>query len=201
MTAEPLRHVVILAHPNPQSFNAAVAAAYRKAAEALGHSVMTRDLYAVGFDPRLSAGEIPGGELASAPPEIAAERALLADADVFAFIYPLWFNAPPAILVGYVQRVFGMGFGYGPQRGGENQRLLPGRRLISFSSSGAPEEWLRAEGAWEALRTLFDRHVAGVCGMTALEHRHFGAVTPSAPRTRLAAHLAGVREVVRANFA
>jgi putative NADPH-quinone reductase len=82
---------------------------------------------------------------------VAAERAAIKDAAVFVFFYPLWFNVPPAILSGYVQRVFGMGFGYGPQKGGQNQRLLLGRSLLSFSSSGAPAEWLRQEGGWEAL--------------------------------------------------
>jgi NAD(P)H dehydrogenase (quinone) len=67
------------------------------------------------------AGFAPGAD-------VARERELLADADVFAFIYPLWFNVPRAVVTGYVQRVFGMGFGYGPIREGRNQPLPEGRR-------------------------------------------------------------------------
>ena len=48
-----MRHAVILAHPNPQSFTAAMAAAYREAALARGDAVIVRDLYALGFDPCL----------------------------------------------------------------------------------------------------------------------------------------------------
>jgi NAD(P)H dehydrogenase (quinone) len=125
----------------------------------------------------------------------------LADADVFCFVYPVWFNAPPAILVGYIQRVFGMGFGYGPQHQGGTRQLLMGRSLISFSSSGAPAEWMRSEGGWSALQNLFDAHVADVCGMRAIEHRHYGRVLAATPANRIEAHLRDVRETVKKHFA
>ena len=54
-----------------------------------------------------------------------AERGVLAEADVFAFVYPLWFNAQPAILKGYVDRVFSLGFGFAPGAGG-TEPLLAG---------------------------------------------------------------------------
>ena len=103
------------------------------------------------------------------------ERALLADADVFAFVYPLWFNGPPAILKGYVDRVFGMGFGFTPAFGGTDPALR-GRRLISFTTSGAPDAWVQDTGAMDALRRLFDDHLAGVCGLEVVDHVHFGGM-------------------------
>jgi NAD(P)H dehydrogenase (quinone) len=93
-----------------------------------------------------------------------------------------------------------MGFGYGPLRAGENVRLLLGRRMISFSSSGAPAEWLRTEGSWEALRNLFDDHVAQVCGMIVLDHRHYGRILNSTPAQRLEAHFRDVSETVARHF-
>jgi NAD(P)H dehydrogenase (quinone) len=195
------KHAVIVAHPNPGSFALSVAHAYKSAVESLGQSVVMRDLYRMNFDPRLRDGEIPRPSGFAADSDVAAERAISGDAEVFCFVYPVWFNVPPAILVGYIQRVFGMGFGYGPQREGENQRLLLGRSLISFSSSGAPAEWLHTEGGWDALCNLFDRHVAGVCGLTVLDHRHFGRVLNSTPSVRIEAHLKTVRETVARHFA
>ena len=194
------KHVIIVAHPNEESFNLSVARVYRESVEALGASAIVRDLYRVGFDPTLKDCEIP--RIAGFAPQgdIAAERALIGDAQVFAFIYPLWFNTPPAMLLGYIQRVFGMGFGYGSQRGGQNARLLLDRSMISFSSSGAPAEWLRTEGGWNALRNLFDDHVAEVCGMNVLEHRHYGRVLNSTPACRIEAHLEDVRATVARCF-
>lgn len=190
------KHAIIVAHPNPESFNMAVARLYQQRVEALGAATILRDLYRIGFDPALKRGEIPHPEGFAAGDDIAAERALIGDADVFAFVYPLWFNAPPAMLLGYIQRVFGMGFGYGLQPGGQNARLLVGRSMISFSSSGAPAEWLRTEGGWDALRNLFDDHVAEVCGMTVLDHRHYGRVLNATPGCRVDAHFRDVEATV-----
>lgn len=196
-----MKHAIIVAHPNTQSFTASAADIYRGAVEALGHVSIVRNLYQCGFDPRLGDGEIPRPPGFAAAEDVLAERALIADADVFAFFYPLWFNAPPAILVGYVQRVFGMGFGYGPIRGGGNEPLLTGKSMISFSSSGAPTEWLRSEGSWEALQNLFDHHVADVCGLRFLDHRHFGGVLSQTPRARVEAYFAEIVSLVQRQFA
>ena len=84
-----------------------------------------------------------------------------------------------AIVKGYIDRVFGMGFGYGPITGGGNEPLLVGRRMLSFTASGAPTEWLREEGTLASIRMILDRHVAQVCGLQVLDHVHFGGVTPS----------------------
>jgi NAD(P)H dehydrogenase (quinone) len=197
---KPAKHAIIVAHPNAQSFNMAVARCYRDSVEQLGCETITRDLYRLNFQPTLQDGEIPRPAGFAPEPDIIAERVLLADARVFAFIYPLWFNVPPAILVGYIQRVFGMGFGYGPQRSGANTRLLLGRSMISFSSSGAPAEWLRTEGGWSALRNLFDDHVAEVCGVTVLDHRHYGRVLNATPACRIEAHLRDVEQTVARCF-
>jgi NAD(P)H dehydrogenase (quinone) len=172
-----MKHALIIAHPNPESFNLAMARAYQAAAEAIGDTVAVRDLYRIGFDPRLQASELPGPHGAAPAADVAAERVLIGDARVFAFVYPLWFYAPPAMLKGYLDRVFGMGFGYGAA-GGASQPLLTGRMMISISSSGAPQAWIRQSGDWEAMRKLFDQHFAGVCGLAVVDHLHFGGIIP-----------------------
>lgn len=172
-----MHHAVIVAHPNPDSFNLAMARAYAAAAQAQGDTVALRDLYRMDFDPRLGAGEIPGPSGFQAGADVVAERAALSPVDVFVFVYPLWFNAPPAMLKGYLDRVFGMGFGYGPGPEG-NRPLLRGRRMISLSSSGAPQAWMRQTGMWDATRKLFDEHFSGVCGLTVVDHLHFGGIVP-----------------------
>src|SRR5271170_4739879 len=54
-----MKHALIVAHPNPASFNMAVAKAYSDMARELKHEVVVRDLHRMDFDPRLKAGEIP----------------------------------------------------------------------------------------------------------------------------------------------
>lgn len=172
-----MKHCVILAHPNPKSFNATIANAYCKAAVARGHEARLRDLYVMDFDPRLKASEIPGPNGFQPGADVQAERKFLSQADVFVFVYPFWINAAPAILKGYMERVFGMGFAYKPGKGGI-EPMLSGKKMISFTSSGAPIEWVKKTGAWEAERKLFDEHASMITGLEVVDHIHFGNVVP-----------------------
>lgn len=172
-----MKHAVILAHPNRRSVNGAFATAYAAAAQNLRHDVVTRDLYALGFQPALQPDEWPFAENFRPGADVIAERALIADADVYALVYPLWLNAPPAMMKGYLERVFGYGFAYGGGGPGA-EPLLKGKRLISITTSGAPEHWVRETGAFDAIRALFDRHFAAVCGLAVTDHLHFGGIVP-----------------------
>ena len=194
-----MKHAVIIAHPNAHSLAGAVGKTYTDAVEGLGQRAVVRDLYRMGFDPCLRSGEIPTPSGFQFGDDVVAERLLLADVDVFVFVYPLWFNAPPAILKGYVDRVFSMGFGYEPGLGG-TETLLDGKRLISFTSSGAPDHWVRETGALNALTALFDRHLSAMCGLQMVDHVHAGGVVSDITPEAVEDILKGVRRAVDAHF-
>ena len=194
-----MKHAVIVAHPDPDSFTLSVAQAYCEAVTAKGHEALLRDLYAMDFDPRLKASEIPGHRGFGPADDVKAERTSLKDARVFAFVYPFWINAAPAILKGYIDRVFGLGFAYGPQSSA-SQPLLTGRKMISFTSSGAPTEWVEKTGAGEAERTLFDRHISALSGLEILDHIHFGGIVPGIRADVVERHLERVRAAVAKYF-
>jgi NAD(P)H dehydrogenase (quinone) len=194
-----MKHTIILAHPNPASFNAHVATAYAEALAACGEEVIVRDLYAMGFDPCLKASEIPGQKEHGPATDVVAERALLADVQAFAFVYPLWFNAPPAILKGYVDRVFSLGFGYGATFGG-TEPALRGRQLITFSSSGAPDAWVAQTEVVASLRRIFDDHLGAVTGLAVLDHVHFGGIVPNITPESVEGMLDEVRDTARRRF-
>ena len=194
-----MKHAVIVAHPSVKSLTHAVGEAYERAVETLGQEVVMRDLYGMGFDPCLKADEIPGPAGFEFAPDVIAERKALADVDVFALVYPLWFNAAPAILKGYVDRVFSMGFGYEPGMGG-TESLLDGKKLISFSTSGAPDQWVRDTGALQALETLFDRHLGAMCGLQVVDHVHVGGIVPGITEEAFQDVLLGVERAVSAHF-
>ena len=93
-----MHHAVILAHPSRTSICASIADTCVETLSGLGHTVELRDLYAMDFDPRLKASEVPLDPTFAPGQDVVAERALLANVDSFIFVYPFWFNAPPAIL-------------------------------------------------------------------------------------------------------
>jgi NAD(P)H dehydrogenase (quinone) len=194
-----MKHAVIVAHPSMQSFTSSMASSYREAGLASGHEVIYRDLYRMNFDPCLAESELPWSKDRALRDDVIAEHALLADVDVFALFYPLWFNAPPAILKGYLERVFGMGFAY-RREGGGNAPMLKGKRLVSFTNSGAPTEWVIQSGAWQAMRTLFDGHFAAVCGLEVVDHVHFGGVVPGIRADSVKADMAKVATTLAKHF-
>lgn len=170
------RIALIVAHPRRRSFTVAMAEAFAEAARAAGAEVVERDLYRLRFDPRLRAEEMPDRLGAVVPADVVREREAIAGADVFAFFYPLWFNATPAMMKGYVDRVFGMDFGYTARRHGGNQPLLGGRKMVTFTSSGAPQDWVERTGAWASMQAHFDAHFAAMTGMEIIGHHNIGGV-------------------------
>lgn len=191
-----MKHAVIIAHPNETSFTMSVARTYCEAVGKSGDDVLLRDLYRMNFAPCLETGEVPNVAGFAPGSDVVSERQLLTDVDVFTFVYPLWMNAQPAMMKGYIDRVFGMGFAFGPGRGG-NVPLLKSRKMISFTSSGAPTDWVVSTGAWNAIQKLFDEHFAAVCGLDLIDHLHFGGVTPGIRADVIEVHLAHVRDAVR----
>jgi len=191
-----VKHAVILCHPRGRAFTRLTAETYVEAVRARGHEVLVRDLYAMNFDPRLHADELPNAAGATPRPEILIERTMLKDADVFAFFYPIWFGSPPAMLKGYVERVFGVGFGYEAIKEGGSRPLLTGRQMISFTSTGSENIWMVDTGSWDAVRKVFNERLASACGLESLDHVNFGGVDADMAPERIEEAKDQVREAV-----
>lgn len=169
--APPLTHLVILGHPSGHSFNAALAQAYVEAVEGHGQQAQLRDLYAMGFNPLLSEDERVANDVAMLPADARGELDLAEGADIVTFIYPIWFGAPPAIILGYVDRIFGAAAKsidfYTPSRS-----PFAGKRLVTISTSGASQAWLEDRGIWESLRKSYDHYLESVAGFARSDHYH-----------------------------
>src|SRR4051812_25824063 len=127
-----MRVFIVHAHHEPTSFNAAMTRTAREALNERGHRVIISDLHAMGFDPvsdrrnfitmanpeRLKQQEEEA--LASRSngyaPELQVEMDKLAWCDLLIFQFPLWWLGPPAILKGWIDRVFAVGRSYGGGR-------------------------------------------------------------------------------------
>lgn len=125
--------LIVHAHPEPQSFNAALTNSATQALEAAGHSVTISDLYAVRFkaiadhddfssgrvDPdylRIDKEQTHAHEQGTTAADIVTEQRKIADTDLLILQYPMWWFGMPAILKGWADRVFTRGFAYMPGR-------------------------------------------------------------------------------------
>ena len=185
-----LKHAIIACHPSEASFTLAIADRYAEAVRAHGHETIVRDLYRLGFDPVLKLEEREG----EPAPDVLAEWDALGEIDVFVLVYPIWFGAPPAMLVGYIDRVFGAGRTRGAARRGARSSVLEGKNLVSLTLSGGMRAWLDEKGVLGSLRNLFDRYLGEVFGLPETHHYHFDGVQPDLPERDYRFHLEKVDE-------
>jgi putative NADPH-quinone reductase len=182
-----MRILLILAHPDPNSFNHAIAAAARRALEENGHEVTFHDLCAEGFAPLLPAGEIPRG--ATLPPEVARHCEEAALADGLVVVHPNWWGMPPAVLAGWVDRVMrpGTAYEFVGEDGGEGvpAGLLKADRAVVFNTSNT--EANREDAVFgDPLERIWKNCVFGLCGVRNVTRRMFRIVCTSTPEERRA---------------
>ena len=191
---------VILAHPDPKSFNHAIA---RAAVAALGqsrHRVRFHDLYAERFDPILRAGEAPRGARLDA--RLRRHTRELADADGIVIIHPNSWGQPPAVLKGWVDRVIRPGVAYEFREGdagdGIPVGLLKARAVVVFNTSNTPA---RRENAvfGDPLDALWSKCIFDLCGVRRFHRRTFRVVVTST-RARRQQWLRQVAAVMHRQF-
>lgn len=101
-----MRCLVVYCHPLPDSFCAALRDAALSALAERGCDVRLVDLYAEGFDPVLSPDERRNMEHAPTDPKLAPHIDSLKWADAILFVYPTWWYGLPAMLKGWLDRVW-----------------------------------------------------------------------------------------------
>ncbi len=192
-----MKHLIVVAHPAEDSFTMGLARAYADELERLGHGQKTYDLYRMGFDPVLSHDELlpPAADHASRA-DVAAAQADIRAAEILVVIYPLWWMSMPAIMKGYIDRVFARGFAY-ESKGGVVHGLLSGKRCVMITISGAPLPVLVESGKWNAVEVLQDTHIFRSAGFDLVEHLHFDEVAPGLAKMIGEQHIARVRASAR----
>jgi NAD(P)H dehydrogenase (quinone) len=191
--SQTVKHAIIVCHPEQKSFTMSVAQHYARAVRAHGHEPVMRDLYRMRFDPVLRAEERLGKPAA----DVVKEWAVLGKVDVFVLVYPIWFGTPPALLTGYIDRVFGAGRSRGMGGDGGPGEVLRGKRLVSLTSSGSLRAWLDEKGVLGSLRTVYDRYLAEVFGFTETHRFHFDGVTADMPEREVRMHLGNAEKAAR----
>lgn len=136
-----MRILVVFAHPVPTSFNGAVRDVAVAALAAAGHNVDQIDLYADGFDPRMSTDERLAYETLQPilDPRIAAYVERVRAAEGLVFVYPTWWWGLPAILKGWLERVLvpGVGFVLDPATNKVRPGLGQVRQVVGISTYGS----------------------------------------------------------------
>jgi NAD(P)H dehydrogenase (quinone) len=191
---------ILLAHPNPASFNHAIAQTAVEALRAHRHVVWFHDLYAEHFDPVMTAAELARD--APLPSAIEQHCQEIGEADGIIFIHPNWWSQPPAMLRGWTDRVLRAGRAYNfvpdGQGGAKAIGLLKAQIGIVFNTANTPQE-KEVELYGDPLEILWRKVVFGLCGVRQVHRQNFSPVIVSTPEQRRA-WLAEVSDTVRRGF-
>ena len=170
----------ILAHPDPHSFNHAIADTVVSTLKQNGHEVCFHDLYREGFDPLLPAKEIPKD--AVLPQAVKRHCEEIASADGIVIVHPNWWGQPPAVLKGWVDRVIRPGVAYeflaGDQGEGVPNGLLKASTALVFNTSNT-ETGREKEIFGDPLETIWKNCVFGLCGVRDFYRKMFSIIVVS----------------------
>ncbi|MCY8010750.1 NAD(P)H-dependent oxidoreductase [Bacillus haynesii] len=177
-----MQTAVIYAHPNPNSFNGAILHQVIKALEDGKHSYDVIDLYKDRFDPVLLFDEKKRRSDMKRDPETAEYRRIVKNADHLIFIYPLWWGGMPAIMKGFIDRVFAAGEAYTYQ-GKLPKGLLKARTATVYYTADAPSWYLRfwrRDADWVTVKDVMLKF----CGVRRVRRLLFAGVKDSTEEKR-----------------
>lgn len=169
-----LNHLIVYCNPSPKSLSAAYKDSVVQLTEMSGNYVNVRDLYCVGFQPVLKQGDQDMLKRGQIPEDVKVEQEYVAWADLLTFIYPIWWTGMPALLKGYIDRVFASGFAYGIDEQGNLKGLLTGKKVVILNNMGLPYDYYEKIGMLHSLRQTTDQGIFEFCGMNVVDHRFFG---------------------------
>lgn len=187
---------VILGHPNPGSYNHAIAETVCRSLRESGHTVRFHDLYAERFAPVLEQPEITASE-AELPDDIRRYIDELKDSEGIVFVHPNWWGGPPAILRGWLDRVFRQGFAYSFTAKGPVPHFSD-KVVQIFSTSNTPRE-VELNVYGDPLENFWKVIVFGLCGSKSFERRNFESIVMSTPEARVQ-WLGEVEETLKRRF-
>ncbi|HEY4029073.1 MAG TPA: NAD(P)H-dependent oxidoreductase [Caulobacteraceae bacterium] len=141
-----MKVLAVSCHPLADSYCAALTRACLEVLRAGGHEVVDRNLYRDGFDPVLSAeGRARYEDTGANQAGVEAYCAELASAQGLLLIYPTWWYGMPAVIKGWLDRVWlpGVAFGLDDQRRITTHALEHIERFMVITTYGSPWWWIR----------------------------------------------------------
>ncbi|MBR6460536.1 MAG: NAD(P)H-dependent oxidoreductase [Verrucomicrobia bacterium] len=176
---------VILSHPNPASFNHAIARTVCEAVSGAGHTLFFHDLHAEGFDPVMPTEELDRTDCL--PPLVRQHTEELSAADGIVLIHPNWWSAPPAMIAGWRDRCIRAGLAYrfesDGKGGGYSVGMLKARFALLINTLNTPitvEDQILGNPMLKHWKEI----VFGLCGVKETSQKLIGPVITSTPEQR-----------------
>ncbi|WP_306361290.1 NAD(P)H oxidoreductase [Nocardia sp. CC227C] len=155
--------LVVIAHHRSDSLTAHIARRTTTQLEADGYRVDLLDLHAEGFDPRMNTEDQPDWGNREKPYSAEAQRHMqrMLDADIVVAVFPVYWQSVPAILKGWIDRVWNYGFAYG-----RSKPRLAGKRILWLGLGGLDAADPMVADMEAGLDTQLSAGIAYYCGFS-----------------------------------
>ncbi|MHA6483540.1 NAD(P)H-dependent oxidoreductase [Paenibacillus sp. strain BS8-2] len=173
--------LIINGHPNPDSFCAALTQAYRAGAIASGAQIRSIELGQINFNPNLNFGYSKRTEL---EPDLLQAQELIQWAEHIVFVYPTWWGAMPALLKGFIDRIFLPGFAFKYRDNSPFwDKLLAGKSAHLIVTSDTPS-WYNRFVYKNAGHNVMRNNILKFCGISPVRITEFTPIKSSTPEQR-----------------
>lgn len=159
-----MRVLTVISHPDPNAFSYAVLDRFAAGVVSAGHTHETADLYREGFNPVMSVRDMQQFENVPMPADVQDEQRRIENCDAMCWIFPMWWWGMPAMLKGWLDRVWSAGWAYKSEHDPEGS-LLSSRPLTCLVPTGASIKMINKYGFEEQLDNILRAGVFGYCGM------------------------------------
>lgn len=167
-----MKNLIVYAHPNSASLNHYFKQIVVENLQESGQEVVVRDLNQINFNPVLSLEDMHGQRMGKVANDVKTEQDFITWADRIIFIYPIWWTGMPAIMKGFIDRVFSYGFAYRYDQGIQ-KGLLTGKKTIIINSHGKSNAEYEAMGMDKALALTSDTGIFTYSGLEIQQHFYF----------------------------
>ncbi len=167
---------IINGHPNKDSFNFGVAAAYKEGAAESGAEIKEIVIAKLNFNPNLQFGYQKRMEL---EPDLLNAWEIIQWADHLVWVHPVWWGGFPALMKGFIDRLFLPGFAYKYR---ENSvwwdKLLKGKTAHIITTLDQPGWYYRLMYGRPSVNQL-KKSILGFCGVKTKKVTYIGIVRDS----------------------
>lgn len=132
-----MKVLVIYAHPSSKSFNHALVESFIEGLKKAKHEYEVIDLYKERFNPVLNDVESHGDSVTGLSDDVAAYQQKIKSADCLAFVFPTYWFRGPAILEGFIDRIFSAGFAFKYIKS-MPKGLFPDKKAVVIQTYGGP---------------------------------------------------------------
>ncbi|MDR2440952.1 MAG: NAD(P)H-dependent oxidoreductase [Planctomycetaceae bacterium] len=176
-----MKILLILGHPKSGSFNHVLAETAVQTLGELGHEVLFHDLYRERFDPVLPVDEEKLDE-SELPEYLRQYLSELRESQGLIFVHPNWWGGTPAILRGWIDRVFRQNSVYNFTPNGPVSYI--GNKIVQvFSTSNTPRD-IEVNVYGDPVETFWRVILFGLLGSQSFERRNFESIILSTPEER-----------------